>query len=288
MLKGQKLKIAIQKQGRLSDGSTDLLKKCGIGFINGFGKLKSESEDFPLEIYFLRDDDIPEYVADGVADVGIVGENVLAESPHRVDTIEKLGFGRCRLSLAIPKGIDYTSINDFKGKRIATSYPRILKDFFDSKRLKVAIHEISGSVEIAPSIGLADAVCDLVSSGSTLFSNGLTEVETVMQSEAVLIARSGMDPVLTAILEQLRFRIRSVKAAQQNKYILLNAPVEKVNEIVRILPGIKSPTMMPLAEPGWTSIHSVIGESDFWEVVDSLKRAGAEGILVLSIDQMIG
>ena len=287
MLKGQKLKIAIQKQGRLSEGSTELLKKCGIGFINGFGKLKSEAEDFPLEIYFLRDDDIPEYVADGVADIGIVGENILAESPHEVDIIEKLGFGKCRLSLALPKGIDYTSIKDFKGKRIATSYPRILKTFFDSKQVKVDIHEISGSVEIAPSIGLADAVCDLVSSGSTLFSNGLTEVEAVMQSEAVLIARRGLDPTLTAILDQLLFRIRSVKAAQQNKYILLNAPVEKVNEIVSILPGMKSPTMMPLAQPGWTSIHSVIGESDFWEVVDSLKRAGAEGILVLSIDQMI-
>ncbi len=287
MLKGQKLKIAIQKQGRLSEGSTELLKKCGIGFMNCFGKLKSEAEDFPLEIYFLRDDDIPNYVADGVADMGIVGENVLAESPRMVKTIEKLGFGKCRLSLAIPKGTAYASISDFEAKRIATSYPRILQDFFDSKHVKVDIHEISGSVEIAPSIGLADAVCDLVSSGSTLFSNGLREVETVMQSEAVLIARADLNQNLTAILEKLIFRIRSVKAARQNKYILLNAPLDKVDKIARILPGMKSPTMMPLAEPGWTSIHSVIGESDFWEVVDSLKRAGAEGILVLSIDQMI-
>ncbi len=288
MVISQKLKIAIQKQGRLSEGSTALLKKCGIGFTNGFGKLKSEAEDFPLEIYFLRDDDIPSYVADGVADIGIVGENILAESPQPVEIIEKLGFGKCRLSLAVPKGFEYASVEDIKGKRIATSYPRILQEFFDSKQITVEIHEISGSVEIAPSIGLADAVCDLVGSGSTLFSNGLREVETVMQSEAVLIARPGLVPDLQNILEQLLFRIRSVSAARQNKYILLNAPTEKAEEIARILPGIKSPTLMPLAEPGWVSIHSVIGESDFWEVVDSLKKAGAEGILVLSIDQMIG
>ncbi len=286
-MKGQKLKIAIQKQGRLHEGSAALLKKCGIGFSNGFGKLKSEAEDFPLEIYFLRDDDIPNYVADGVADIGVVGENVLAESPCDVKTIEKLGFGKCRLSLAVPKGFEYASITDLEGQRIATSYPRILQNYFDSKRVKVDIHEISGSVEIAPSIGLADAVCDLVSSGSTLFSNGLREVETVMQSEAVLIARPDLSADLNAILDKLLFRIRSVMAARENKYILLNAPLNKVEEIARILPGMKSPTMMPLAEPGWTSIHSVIGEHDFWEVVDNLKRAGAEGILVLSIDQMI-
>jgi ATP phosphoribosyltransferase len=284
----QKLKIAIQKQGRLSDGSTALLKKCGIGFANGFGKLKSEAEDFPLEIYFLRDDDIPDYVADGVADAGIVGENILAESPQPVEIIEKLGFGKCRLSLAVPKGFDYQTVEDIRGKRIATSYPRILQKFFDARKVAVEIHEISGSVEIAPSIGLADAVCDLVGSGSTLFSNGLREVETVIQSEAVLIARPGLASSLQTILDKLLFRIRSVSAARQNKYILLNAPAEKAQEIANILPGIKSPTLMPLAEPGWVSIHSVIGESDFWEVVDSLKKVGAEGILVLSIDQMIG
>src|SRR5829696_2633217 len=284
---GHKLKIAIQKQGRLSDGSTALLKKCGIGFTNGFGKLKSEAEDFPLEIYFLRDDDIPEYVADGVADVGIIGENVLAESPRPVEVLEKLGFGRCRLSLAVPKGFEYASPADIAGMRVATSYPTILQNFFDAKNVKVDIHEISGSVEIAPSIGLADAVCDLVSSGSTLFSNGLREVETVMQSEAVMIARTGLGNELQSTLDRLLFRIRSVKAAAQNKYILLNAPANRAEEIARILPGIKSPTLMPLADEGWVSIHSVIGESDFWEVVDSLKKAGAEGILVLSIDQMI-
>ena len=282
-----KLKIALQKSGRLSDGSTDLLRKCGIGFSNGLGKLRAEAADFPLEIFFLRDDDIPDYVADGVADIGIVGENVLAENPKAVETIEKLGFGRCRLSLAVPKGFEYASLTDVAGKRIATSYPNILREFFTSRGVTADIHEISGSVEIAPSIGLADAVCDLVSSGSTLFSNGLREVETIMNSEAVLVARKDLSVDAAKILDKLLFRIRSVKAAAQNKYILLNAPQDKVDEITRLLPGMRSPTTMPLAEPGWVSIHSVISESDFWEVVDSLKRAGAEGILVLSIDQMI-
>lgn len=282
-----KLKIALQKSGRLSDGSTDLLRKCGIGFSNGLGKLRAEAADFPLDIYFLRDDDIPDYVADGVADIGIVGENVLAENPKAVDTIEKLGFGRCRLSLAVPKGVEYAELSDVAGQRIATSYPNILREFFTARGVTADIHEISGSVEIAPSIGLADAVCDLVSSGSTLFSNGLREVETVMNSEAVLIARKDLSPDPSAILDKLLFRIRSVKAAAQNKYILLNAPVEKVDKIVRLLPGMRSPSMVPLAEPGWVSMHSVLSETDFWEVVDALKRAGAEGILVLSIDQMI-
>jgi len=282
-----KLKIALQKQGRLADGSTDLLRKCGIGFSNGLGKLRAEAADFPLEIYFLRDDDIPDYVADGVADIGIVGENVLAENPKAVDTIEKLGFGRCRLSLAVPKGFEYASLTDVAGRRIATSYPNILREFFTSRGVTADIHEISGSVEIAPSIGLADAVCDLVSSGSTLFSNGLREVETIMNSEAVLVARKNLSVDAAAILDKLLFRIRSVKAAAQNKYILLNAPQDKVDEIASLLPGMRSPTTMPLAEPGWVSMHSVVNETDFWEVVDGLKRAGAEGILVLSIDQMI-
>lgn len=282
-----KLKIALQKQGKLADGSTDLLRKCGIGFSNGLGKLRAEAADFPLEIYFLRDDDIPDYVADGVADIGIVGENVLAENPKTVDTIEKLGFGRCRLSLAVPKGVEYVALNDVAGQRIATSYPNILREFFASRGVTADIHEISGSVEIAPSIGLADAVCDLVSSGSTLFSNGLREVETVMMSEAVLIARRDLSAYAAGILEKLLFRIRSAKAAAHNKYILLNAPVDKVDEISLLLPGMRSPSMVPLAEPGWVSMHSVLSETDFWEVVDALKQAGAEGILVLSIDQMI-
>lgn len=283
-----KLKIALQKQGRLADGSTALLKRCGIGFSNGMGKLRAEAEDFPLEIFFLRDDDIPDYVADGVADIGIVGENVLAENPKAVDVIEKLGFGRCRLSLAVPKNLEYAGLDSLAGKRIATSYPRILSSFFSSRGVAADIHEISGSVEIAPSIGLADAVCDLVSSGSTLFSNGLREVETVMSSEAVLLSRKSLDGELAAILDKLLFRIRSVKSASQNKYILLNAPSDKADAIAALLPGIKSPTMMPLAASGWVSIHSVISEHDFWDVVDNLKREGAEGILVLSIDQMIG
>ena len=239
------------------------------------------------EIYFLRDDDIPDYVADGVADIGIVGENVLAENPKAVDSIEKLGFGRCRLSLAVPKGFEYTALSDFAGRRIATSYPNILRSFFASRGVEADIHEISGSVEIAPSIGLADAVCDLVSSGSTLFSNGLREVETVMNSEAVLVVNRGLGAEANEILDKLLFRIRSVKAAAQNKYILLNAPADKVDEIAALLPGMRSPSMVPLAEPGWVSMHSVVNETDFWDVVDALKRAGAEGILVLSIDQMI-
>lgn len=282
-----RLKIALQRSGKLADGSTELLRKCGIGFSNGVGKLRTEAANFPLEIFFLRDDDIPDYVADGVADIGIVGENVLAEDPKQIEVVERLGFGRCRLSIAVPKTFGYRELSDLAGRRIATSYPRILAEFFSSRSITADIHEISGSVEIAPSIGVADAVCDLVSSGSTLFSNGLTEIETVMNSEAVLISRPDLGEELSAILDTLLFRIRSVKAATQNKYILLNAPEAKVREISAILPAMKSPTVVPLAEPGWVSIHSVISEHDFWEVVDSLKRAGAEGILVLSIDQMI-
>ncbi len=282
-----KLKIAIQKQGKLAEGSTALLKKCGIGFSNGQGKLRAEAEDFPLELFFLRDDDIPDYVADGVADLGIVGENILAEEPKPVDVVENLGFGRCRLSIAVPKSLEYSEASDLSGLRIATSYPRILSEFLTARAVSAEIHEISGSVEIAPSIGLADAVCDLVSSGSTLFSNGLREIETVLRSEAVLIARRDLSAEQNKLLEQFLFRIRSVLAAERNKYILLNAPEDRVAEIASLLPGIKSPTVMPLAEPGWVSLHSVISEHDFWEVVENLKEAGAEGILVLSIDQMI-
>lgn len=281
------IKIAIQKQGKLAEGSTALLRKCGISFSNGAGKLKTEADNFPLEIFFLRDDDIPQYVADGVADIGIVGENLLAESPCPVDAVEKLGFGRCRLSIAVPKGFAYRNLNDLDGKRVATSYPRILREFFASRSIEADIHEINGSVEIAPSIGLADAVCDLVSSGSTLFSNGLLEVETVMNSEAVLIARPGLDAGAAAVLNRLLFRSRSVKAAAQNKYIMLNAPRERVNAIAAILPGMRSPTVTPLADPDWVSLQSVIGEHEFWNVVDELRAAGAEGILVVAIDQMI-
>ena len=286
-MKTEKLKIALQKSGRLSEDSMNLLKRCGIRFSNGLGKLRAETENFPLEIFFLRDDDIPEYVSDGVADIGIVGENVLAETEKAVEIIEKLNFGKCRLSLAVPKNFDYRSVKDFEGKRIATSYPNVLRRFFAANALTAEIHTISGSVEIAPSIGLADAVCDLVSSGSTLFTNGLREVETVMNSEAVLISRSNLGVPLQTLLDKLLFRIKAVKSAKQNKYILLNAPNEKLAEIANLIPGMKSPTVMPLAESGWSSVHSVINENDFWEIVEALKNAGAEGILVLSIDQMI-
>jgi ATP phosphoribosyltransferase len=286
-MNNQKLKIALQKSGRLSEESHKLLKKCGISFSNGLGKLRTEATNFPLEIFFLRDDDIPEYVADGVADIGIVGENIIFEDKREVEIIEKLGFGKCRLSLAVPKNFEYRSVKDLDGKRIATSYPNILRSFFAENNVETEIHTISGSVEIAPSIGLADAVCDLVSSGSTLFTNGLREVETVLRSEAVLIARKNLDESAQKLLEKLLFRIKSVKAAKANKYILLNAPNEKLAEIEQILPGIKSPTVMPLAESGWSSVHSVINENDFWEIVENLKNKGAEGILVLSIDQMI-
>ena len=283
----QKLKIALQKSGRLSEDSMNLLRKCGIRFSSGLGNLRTETENFPLEIYFLRDDDIPEYVADGVADIGIVGENVLEENQKAVGTIEKLDFGKCRLSLAVPKDFAYRSLKDFEGKRIATSYPNILREFFVCHAVNAEIHTISGSVEIAPSIGLADAICDLVSSGSTLFSNGLREVETVMNSEAVLVSRPNLDDCLQTILNKLLFRLKAVKAARQNKYILLNAPNERLGKIIELLPGIKSPTVLPLAQSGWSSVHSVITENEFWESVETLKNEGAEGILVLSIDQMI-
>ncbi len=283
----KKLKIAIQKSGRLSEDSINLLKKCGIKFNNGLGKLRAEAENFSVEIYFLRDDDIPNYVEDSVADVGIVGENVLAEENRDVITIKKLGFGKCRLSLAVPKSFEYKDLQDLQNKKIATTYPNILDNFFKQNEIKTEIHTISGSVEIAPSIGLADAVCDLVRSGSTLFTNGLREVETVLESEAILFSRKNLDEDLQAILDKLLFRINAVNAAKQNKYILLNAPNDKLREIIELLPGMKSPTVLPLAESGWSSVHSVINENDFWEVVENLKNEGAEGILVLSIDQMI-
>jgi len=284
----ERLKIAVQKAGRLSEPTIDLLKKCDIRFDDGLGKLRSVAQNFPLEIFSLRDDDIPQYVEDGVADAGIVGQNIVAEAGCKIKTVEKLGFGKCRLSIAVPKNIDYESIKDLSGKKIATTYPRILGEFLKNNSVDSEIHTISGSAEIAPSIGLSDAVCDLVGSGSTLFSNGLQEVETVMSSEAVLIVRPDLAAPKQKLLERLLFRINAVKAARQNKYILLNAPNEKLSEIKALIPGIKSPTVMPLAQDGWSSVHSVINENDFWAVVEQLCDAGAEGILVLSIDQMIG
>jgi len=282
-----KLKIAIQKSGRLSENSLNLLKECGIKFPNGGGKLITEASNFPLEILFLRDDDIPQYVEQKVADIGIIGENVLIETAKQIETVEKLGFSSCRLSLAVPKEIQYTDLSYFNGKKVATSYPVILENYFQQNNIQAIIEFISGSVEIAPGIGLADGICDIVSSGSTLRSNGLKEVENVMYSQAVLVASEDLDFAKNQILQKLLFRIRSVQKAKENKYILLNAPNEKLNEIIKILPGMNSPTILPLAKVGWSSLHSVIGEDQFWDVIQELKNAGAEGILVVPIEKMI-
>lgn len=283
----ENLKIAIQKSGRLSDESLGLLKACGIRFSNGAGKLRTEALNFPLEVYFLRDDDIPQYVADGVADLGMVGENVLYEKQLPLTVAARLGFGRCRLALAVPKNEAYSSIESLRGKRIATSYPGLLQEFLQSQQVEAEIHEISGSVEIAPGIGLADAICDLVSTGSTLLTNGLREVETVLQSEAVLARPQELSVEKEALLQRLLFRIEAVQQASRNKYILLNAPNDRLSTIIALLPGIKSPTVLPLALPGWSSLHSVIEENQFWEVIEQLKLAGAEGILVVPIEKMI-
>lgn len=281
------LNIAIQKSGRLFESSFSLLTDCGIGVPQGSGKLKGKATHFPAEIFFLRDDDIPQYVADGVADVGLVGKNVVLEKDKDVLELQKLGFGKCRLSIAVKEGVVYNSRQYLQGKRIATSYTKILRNYLDEYSITAEIHEISGSVEIAPSVGMADAICDLVSSGSTLLMNGLKEVEVIAESEAVLIARKQLPQAKQALVDQLRFRIDSVLNARNNKYVLLNAPNEKIEEIIAILPGMKSPTILPLAQPGWSSLHSVIGENKFWEVIDRLKNAGAQGILVVPIEKMI-
>jgi ATP phosphoribosyltransferase len=282
-----KLKIAIQKSGRLSESSLKLLKECGIEFDNGLNKLKAEAFNFPLEVFFLRDDDIPQYVEDGVADIGIVGENVMLEKNRSVKLVDKLGFGKCRLSIAIPKDQKYNSIKDFNGKRFATSYPLILEDYLKKNKIKAEIQEISGSVEIAPGIGLADAICDLVSSGSTLFTNGLKEVEVILKSESVLIANKKLKKEQQEILNKLLFRINAVRRSKNTKYILLNAPNNKLETICKILPGMKSPTIIPLAEKGWSSVHSVVEEDQFWEIIEKLKSNGAQGILVVPIEKMI-
>ena len=282
-----KLKIAIQKSGRLYDDSVKLLKDCGIDLKNGVNKLKTEADNFPMEIYFLRDDDIPQYVEDAVADIGIVGENVLYENNKKVDIVEHLGFGKCRLSVAVGRGDQYTGVEYLRGKRIATTYPTLVRQFLNKNKVEAEIHEISGSVEIAPGIGLAHAIVDLVSSGSTLFMNGLKEVETVLKSQAVLIRNKDLDAGLQSILDKFLFRIRAVKQAKNNKYILLNAPNDKLPEIIGLLPGMKSPTVLPLAQPGWSSVHSVLNENDFWDIIERLRDAGAQGILVVPIEKMI-
>ena len=281
------LKIAIQKSGRLSEKSLALIKESGISIESGSGKLVATSSNFPVEILFLRDDDIPEYVRDGVADIGIIGENGYLESKTELNVVERLGFSKCRLSLAIPKSEDYNGLDWFNGRRIATSYPNILDDYFRKNNIKADIHVISGSVEIAPGIGLADAIFDIVSTGSTLISNGLKEVEVALRSEAVLVAAPGLSQEKSAILDQLLFRMQSVRKAQNNKYILLNAPNNKLREIEQLIPGMKSPTIMPLAEEGWSSVHSVVNENDFWDVIDKMKELGAQGILVIPIEKMI-
>jgi len=281
------LRIAVQKSGRLYEGSMKLLKECGIEVSNGNNQLRVIAANFPVEIFFLRDDDIPEYVQDAVADIGFVGENVVKEKNKEVDTIEKLGFGKCRLSIAIPKTGALQSINDLNGKKIATIYPFILSSFLKEKNIQASIHEISGSVEIAPKIGLADAICDLVSSGSTLFTNELKEIETILYSESILISNKTLSAEKKIILESLQFRLSAVKKAKNNKYVLLNAPNEKLDTICQLLPGMKSPTILPLAEEGWSSVHSVISETDFWNIIEKLKSNGAEGILVIPIEKMI-
>jgi len=283
----EKLRVAIQKAGRLSEKSIDLLKEAGISMTNGYKKLVSLSSSYPLEVIYLRDDDIPQYVQDGVADIGIVGENEFVEKNCQADIIERLGFSRCRLSIALPKSEPFTGIRDLENKRIATSYPHILKNYLNTHQIKAEIHVISGSVEIAPGIGLADAIFDIVSSGSTLISNGLKEVETVMFSEAVIISNRHISEERRVLLNDFLFRIRSVLAATNSKYILLNAPNEKLDEITKVIPGMKSPTVMPLAEKGWSSVHSVLSEKQFWEVIDRLRSLGAQGILVIPIEKMI-
>lgn len=281
------IKIAIQKSGRLYEDSVQLLKECGIDLRNVKDRLRTESDNFPLEVFFLRDDDIPQYVEDGVADIGIVGQNVLLEKNKKVTTVEDLGFGKCRLAIAVPRNQTYEGVNTLQGKRIATSYPFLVESYLQHHGVTADIHEISGSVEIAPGIGLADVVADLVSSGSTLFMNGLKEVETILKSQAVLVRNNNLSDEALVLLNKLLFRIRSVKKAKRNKYVLLNAPNNKLEAIISLLPGMKSPTVLPLAQSGWSSVHSVIGEDEFWDKIEQLRGAGAEAILVVPIEKMI-
>ncbi len=281
------LKIAIQKSGRLYEDSIKLLKECGIELNNGNKQLKTTASNFPIEVYFLRDDDIPQYVFDSVADIGIVGENVLLEKNKEIDLVYRLGFGKCRLSIAVPKAMDYSGSSDLQGLKIATTYSHILQNYLTENKIDAEIHEISGSVEIAPGIGLADAICDLVSSGSTLFTNGLKEVEVILKSEAALVANKKLSTEKKEILEKLLLRINAVKTAKNNKYILLNAPNHQLKNIFNLLPGMKSPTVVPLAEEGWSSVQSVVKENDFWEVIEKLKQFEAEGIIVIPIEKMI-
>ena len=282
-----KLKIAIQKSGRLNEDSLKLLKACGIVVNNGKDQLKVEVQNFPLEILLLRNSDIPQYVEDGVVDIAIVGENLLIEKEKDISIVEKLGFSKCRVSLAVPKEVSDTSLEYFEGKKIATSYPNTVISFLKKNNINVGIHTISGSVEIAPNIGLADGICDIVSSGSTLFKNGLKETQVILKSEAVLVKSEMLSDDKQELLDRLLFRIQSVLRAKNTKYILMNVPDDKIKEVTNILPVLKSPTVLPLAEKGWSSLHSVIDENKFWEIIDELKSVGAEDILIIPIDKMV-
>ena len=282
-----KIRIAIQKSGRLNQDSLKLLKDCGISIDNGKDQLKASSRNFPMEVFYLRNGDIPQYLRDGVVDIAIIGENVLIEKGEDISFSERLGFSKCKVSLAVPKTVDYNSVQDFEGKRIATSYPNTVKNYLELKNIKADLHIINGSVEIAPNIGLADAICDIVSSGSTLFKNNLKEVEVMLKSEAVLAVSPLISEKRKDLLEQLQFRIQSVLRARESKYVLLNAPNEKLDDIIALLPGMRSPTVLPLAEEGWSSVHTVINKDKFWEVIQELKKAGAEGILVCPIEKMV-
>lgn len=281
------VRIAIQKSGRLNQSSLALLKSCGISIDNGKDQLKAAAKNFPMEVFYLRNGDIPQYMRDGVVDLAILGENLLAEKGENLEVIEQLGFSRCRVSIAVPKNTVFESVKDLEGKRIATSYPNTVNTFLKANRIKADLHIINGSVEIAPNIGLADAICDIVSSGSTLFKNNLKEVIEIAQSQAVLVQATAVSEEAKYTIEKLRFRIQAVLRAKQSKYILLNAPNDKIEAISKILPVLKSPTVLPLAQKGWSSLHSVINAGDFWEVIDQLKVAGAEDILVCPIEKMV-
>ena len=286
-MKKEKLRIAIQKSGRLNEDSLKILKDAGISIDNGKEQLKASARNFPVDVLYLRNGDIPQYLRDGVVDVAILGENVLVEKGKDIIRGEKLGFSKCRVSLAVPKSVKYNGIEDLEGKKIATSYPNTVKEYLAEKGISADLHIINGSVEIAPNIGLADAICDIVSSGSTLFKNNLKEAEVMLKSEAILAISPQISEERQQILDQLQFRLKSVLNARTSKYILLNAPNDKLDDIIRLLPGMRSPTVLPLAEEGWSSVHSVIKRDTFWEVIDALKQAGAEGILVCPIEKMV-
>ena len=283
----KKIRIAIQKSGRLNEDSINILKDCGISIDNGKDQLKAETTNFPMEVMFLRNGDIPQYLRDGVVDIAIIGENVLIEKGKDISIVERLNFSKCKVSLAVPKNFEYHSIKDLDGKKIATSYPNTVNQYLEGKGISYEIHQISGSVEIAPNIGLADAICDIVSSGSTLFKNNLKEAEVMLTSEAVLAVSPLISAEAKEILKKLQFRIQAVLKARNFKYVLLNAPNENLDKIIEILPGMRSPTILPLAEEGWSSVHTVIQKNKFWDVIDELKKAGAEGILVNPIEKMV-